>query len=225
MRLRSFIPLLVVLTLASAPAQATDIVVIHGIPLDAAANVDVCATLPSGDTAKVIAGFNFGDSATLRGLPGGTYSAKVVGGGMDCSAPAAFDLAIGPVDLDAGARVAIVAYLKPSSALGVALGAFPLGQPESLEQGEGFLGAYHVADAPTVDVIVNGKAIVTASNGIGAPFTVAARPYAVWLSAPGRRAPLISPTNVRVPEGGGFYIFAVGSLADGSFRYVAFGVE
>jgi hypothetical protein len=224
MKLRAILPALAATMIAVAPAHATDLVVIHGIPLDVATNVDVCVTLPDGTTAKVIEGFNFGEWRALRGLPGGTYAAKVIGGGLDCSAPAAFDLAIGPVDLLEDARVAVVAYLKPSSSTGVALDAFPLGQPETLGRGQGFLGAYHVADAPTVDVIVNGRALVTASNGIGAPFPVNAQPYAVWLSLPGRRNPIVNPVDVRVPAGGGFYIFAVGSLADGSFRYVAFNI-
>lgn len=209
------------LTLSAAPARALDLYVVHGIP--GADGVGVCATIDGGAPIRVIDSFNFGDYRALKGLPAGLYTAKVVVG--DCSQPAAFGLEIGPVALGAEDRVAVAAHLKYPASSGVALSAFPLGNPASLEAREGFLGAYHVAAAPTVDVVVNGKAVVTASNGVGAPFAVRSQPYAVWLSLPGRKNPLVSPVNVRVPDGGGFYVFAVGVFGEPSFRYVTFSLS
>jgi len=178
------------------PATAADtasVSVLHGVP---GATVDVCA-----NGSELIPDFKPGTLAGPLDLPAGTYSIKVVAAGAgatNCDA----DPVIGPADVTvaAGNSYTIVAHLdadgKPT--------ATPfMNDTKAVAAGQGTLVARHVAQAPAVDVLVNGASVGTFSNPeqIG-PAALPAGSYDVKIQA-GGTAVKTTPATDAVPVAAG----------------------
>jgi hypothetical protein len=186
---------------ADAPATVT---VVHGIP--SVGNVDVCA----GGSTVLLSDVPFGGVATIS-VPAGTYDLTVkAADATPCTGATAITLdgAVVP----AGADVSIVANLTG----GTPNLAVYANDVSDVAAGSGRVAVYHAADAPTVDVLVNGGAgisglaqgqVATADLPTGAyDFTVtpAGDPNTTVLDLPG----------VTVPAGKLLQVFAVGAVPD-----------
>jgi len=186
---------------ADAPATVT---VVHGIP--SVGNVDVCA----GGSTALLSDVPFGGVATIS-VPAGTYELTVKAADANpCTGATAITLdgAVVP----AGADVSIVANLTG----GTPNLAVYANDVSDVAAGSGRVAVYHAADAPTVDVLVNGGAgisglaqgqVATADLPTAAyDFTVtpAGDPSTTVLDLPG----------VTVPAGKLLQVFAVGAVPD-----------
>lgn len=101
-----------------------------------------------------------------------------------------------------------------------------------IEAGQSRLGVRHAAHAPAVDVVVSGDVpkgkggvlLPGAVSGVGAVIDVPVDDYAVWLrvsrDGKGNARPVLRPVNLKLEEGKAIYVFAVGSVAEGTFQYL-----
>lgn len=195
----------VVFALPAAAADTASVSVLHGVP---EATVDVCA---NGE--ELIGDFKPGTLAGPLDLPAGTYTIKVVAGegATDCDA----DALIGPADVTvaAGNSYTVVAHLDADGELT----ATPFeNDTESVDAGQGTLVARHVAQAPEVDVLVNGDSVGTFSNPeqIG-PAALPADEYEVEIQAGGNAVSTTPATDaVPVADGQSTIAYAWGTADD-----------
>lgn len=194
--------------LFALPASAADtasVSVLHGVP---DATVDVCA-----DGKELIPDFKPGTLAGPLDLPAGTYSIKVVAdeGTTDCDA----DALIGPADVsvEAGKSYTVVAHLDADGELT----ATPFeNDTEAAAAGSGKLTARHVAEAPEVEVLVDGDSAGSISNPdqLG-PVELKAGEYDVELQAGGDTVSTTPSTSaVPVTEGESTIAYAWGTADD-----------
>jgi Domain of unknown function (DUF4397) len=202
-------------TVASA---ANKIYVVHGIP-----NVPVNVWVNGGE---VLTGFTFGTIAGPLDLAAGDYNVELkttdntaviyaetltvpAGDGWNISIAAHFN-ALGAPDL--------TPFINANTGIG---------------DGHARLGVRHAAYAPAVDVVVSGD-VPKGKGGVllpgvvstqGAVLDVPVDDYAIWLrvsrnGGKGNAKPVLKPVNLSAEEGTAYYIFAVGSVADGTFQYL-----
>lgn len=102
-----------------------------------------------------------------------------------------------------------------------------------IASGEARLGVRHAAAAPAVDVVVSGN-VPRGRGGVllpgvistqGAVLDVPVNDYAIWLRVSrdrgeGNARPVLKPVNLKADDGQAYYIFAVGSAAEGTFQYL-----
>jgi hypothetical protein len=194
--------------LFALPATAADtasVSVLHGVP---DATVDVCA---NGE--ELIADFTPGTLAGPLDLPAGTYTITVVGDEETTNCDA--DALIGPADVsvEAGNSYTVVAHLDADGNLT----ATPFqNDTEAAAAGSGKLTARHTAQAPEVDVLVEGDSVGTFSNPdqIG-PAELPAGEYAVEIQAGGAAVPTTPALDaVPVEEGVNTIAYAWGTAED-----------
>lgn len=187
--------------------------VVHGIP---AATVDVYV-----NGGLLLPNFQFGTVTPVLSVPAGTYEVKVFAAGADPSTSIPI-VSLPATLLTDGLNVTIVAHL---TAVGAPV-LTPFINDLSPVDGDGKpaaatpstrLTVRHTAQAPTVSVVANGKVLVTFSNGAEATADVRTHPYAVWLALPGSKSPVFGPLNVKLEVGKLLAVYAVGSIADGTF--------
>jgi Domain of unknown function (DUF4397) len=194
-----------VLALPAAAADTATVSVLHGVP---DATVDVCA---NGE--ELIANFEPGTLAGPLQLPADTYSIKVVADEASTNCDA--DALIGPADVTvaAGKNYTVVAHLDASGDLT----ATPFeNDTEAAAAGSGKLTARHVAEAPEVEVTVDGDSVGSFSNPeqIG-PAELPAGEYDVEILAGGSAVSTTPATNaVPVAEGENTVAYAWGTADD-----------
>jgi hypothetical protein len=208
-------------SIASANGNGT-LNVVHGIP---GAVVDVCA---SGDAtgnefARVIEGFEYTDIETLD-LPEGDYDATVVAAGADCNPDEAILSASG-LFLPAGANVSVVAHLDANGVPALTVGVNDTSEGNRRRTSR--LTAYHVAEAPAVDIRA-GKLIPYwnlfqgVENGQSADLDLWPGRYKLAIvPEDGRIRDAVATDRVRLQKGTNTVLYAVGSLNDGSFTVIA----
>jgi hypothetical protein len=186
---------------ADAPASVT---VVHGIP--SVGNVDVCA----GGSTALLTDVPFGGVATIS-VPAGTYDLSVkVANATPCTGATAITLdgAVVP----AGANVSVVANLTGGSP-NLAVYANDV---SPVAAGSGRVAVYHAANAPTVDVLVNGGPGISglAQGQVAtADLPTAAYDFAVTPAGDPETIVLDLP-DVTVPAGKLLQVFAVGAVPD-----------
>lgn len=193
--------------LFAAPANAASdatVTVVHGVALPAAADVSVWA----GDT-KLIADLKYKDVKTLT-VPAGTYDLYVTPvGATDTSG--ALITAKG-VAVPAGANATVVAN---------EVGGTPnlkvfVNSTKATAAGMARVTARHTADAPTVDVLVNGqKAFGNLKPGAEQSAEVPAGTYDVAVQAGGSDVPGLSASGLALKAGTSYYAYAVGDADNG----------
>jgi hypothetical protein len=194
-----------IFALPAAAADTASVSVLHGVP-DAV--VDVCA---NGE--ELLADFEPGTLAGPLDLPAGTYTIKVVAGEGDTNCDA--DAIIGPADVsvEGGMSYTVVAHLDADGS--------PTATPfvndtEAAAAGSGKLTARHVAEAPEVEVLVNGDSVGSFSNPdeIG-PAELPAGEYDVEIQAGGTAVSTTPATDaVPVAEGENTIAYAWGTADD-----------
>jgi hypothetical protein len=214
--IRRLLIALVVLTALRVTSAFADVKVsvVHGIP---GATVDVYV-----NGGLLLPNFQFGTVTPLLSVPAGNYEVKVFAAGADPSTSIPV-VSLRSTALAEGLNVTIVAHLTAVGAPALT----PFLNDVSAIVGQGNLppaatpssrlAVRHTAQAPTVSVVANGKALVTFSNGAEAVVDVPAHGYAVWLALPLTKKPVFGPVNVRPGAGKSLAVYAVGSIGDGTF--------
>lgn len=218
---------LVGLVALSSPlaAQTASVRVVHGIPgadvspgLDPALPVDVLVN----DTICLLQGFTFGSIAGPYTLPAGTYDIKVsVADTLDPCSGAAAIAALVPVE--AGENVSIVAHLNEAG--GLTASKF-VNDVSPTAEGMSRIIAHHLAAAPAVDVTIRSgfppmqATVPGATNGAQAAAEVPVGGVTIGI-APAGTGNGIFARIMRVRAGLSYTIYAVGSLANGTFTLIA----
>ena len=196
------------LIIAAAPAQEASVSVLHGIP-GLSAPVDVFAN------GSLLFSFEYGDQEGPLSLAPGSYALEVRQNGstllsLNASLAADEDYSV-IANLDAGGSPQIAAYVNDLD--NVAL-------PTSR------LYVRHSAQAPSVDVVLgqNGSTVATIpglTNGNQAQADVAPGIYSVQLNLAGTSTVAFGPVDVRVENGVGYGVFAVGQAGTSNFQLLS----
>ena len=191
-------------TPVEAGGQAT-VVVVHGIP--SVGPVDVCAN----GSIELLSNVSFGGVATIT-VDAGTYDLTVNAadpgtctGAVLISAP---DTAV-----PAGANVSAVANLVGGSP-NLAIYANDVSE---IAAGSGRVAVYHAADAPTVDVLVNGgPGIDDLAPGQVANADLPAGSYTFTVTSADGSVTVATLADVPISAGQLVQVFAVGAFPDES---------
>ena len=185
---------------ANPPATVT---VVHGIP--SVGNVDVCV----GATA-LLSNVAFKGVATIS-VPAGTYDLTVNAAATPACTGAVAISATGTV-VPAGANVTAIANI----AGGTPNLAVFANNVSPVAAGSGRVAVYHAANAPAVDILVNGGAGIsnlTQKTVQSADVPTAAYDFTVTpAGTPGTT--VLDLPNVTVPAGKLLQVFAVGAVPD-----------
>jgi hypothetical protein len=208
-----------------AAAQTASVRVVHGIPgadispgLDPALPVDILVN----DSICLLQGFTFGSIAGPYTLPAGTYDIKVFV--ADTLAPCSGSAVIAaPVPVEAGENVSIVAHLNEAG--GLTAGKF-VNDVSPTAQGMSRIIAHHLAAAPAVDVTIRSGSRRCRPRRLGPRMGPKLRPkfpeggVTVGI-APAGTGNGIFARIMRVSAGLSYTVYAVGSLANGTFTLIA----
>ena len=188
---------------ASAGSAGAEVRVLHGIP---GTPVDVYV-----DGARALDDFAPGTVTDDLALAAGEYEVAVF------AADAADDsgtAVIGPVTLKvpASGNVSVVAHLTEAGEPTIT----PFVNDTSrASAGQGRVVVRHTAAAPTVDVLVGGKAALTGITNPGEKSaSLPVGTISASVAATGTTEPVIGPVDVPVVAGQATIVYAVGSLTD-----------
>jgi hypothetical protein len=205
--------------------DTADVYVIHGIPgedlgLDPALPVDVLVN----DTICLLEGFEFGAQAGPVALDPATYNIKI--GLADdvnpCDGALNSPVIEANVPLESGETATIIAHLDENIA--------PTASKFSLDVSRigpwlSRIGIYHTAAAPAVDVEAyltknpnRGVFLEGVSNGQGASFKHLQGDWTIALYPAGEPDPVFGPIPFMAQRFTAQFIYAVGSLENGTFQ-------
>jgi hypothetical protein len=208
------------LGLAAAPATAAaqnKIYVVHGVP-GAVVDVHVNGGLLLND-------FTFGTIVGPVALGAGDYAIEI----KDAAGASVVYAETLTIPAGENLNISITAHLNAAGTPD--LTPF-INANTGIDAGQSRLGVRHAAYAPAVDVVVSGEVpkgkggvlLPGVVSGIGAVIDVPVDDYAVWLrvsrDGTGNAKPVLRPVNLKLEEGQAVYVFAVGSVADGTFQYL-----
>jgi hypothetical protein len=192
---------------ASAVPAGAKVFVVHGIP---GVKVDVCV---SGTEVK--SNFKYGQKFALKNVPAGTYNIKVflANDKKECRGTVAIQQR---VDLTEGLNATAVAKITDGApALEIFVNDVTLTDDTSAT-------VRHAANAPAVDVWVNGGSGPLVSNFMegdeAGPVALSEGVYAYWVSLTGDYAPVIGADVSMLETGKAYQIIAIGTDAD-NFRF------
>jgi hypothetical protein len=198
-----------VFNVGRAGAADSSVYVVHGIP---GVPVDVYVGSTDGDPA--LPGFEFGDVAGPLSIPAGSLPVFVVAAGQDPSVPANV-IITQTLEVPSGANVSVVADL---------VGGAPVLTPfvndvSTVPEGSSRVTVRHAADAPPVNVLVNGEvAIPGLASGAQASAVLPAGTYDVQVQlTDGTPLPALSPGSVTIPSGVNVIVYATGSATNETF--------
>jgi len=209
--LAAALALMVPILAGRAGAADSTVTIVHGIPgVDVDVYVEGSLTLP---------GFVFGDLSDPLTLAAGDYDVQVFGAIPSPPADAAsrVDTAVitQTLTVPSGANVSVVADL---------VGGIPVLTPfvndvGAVPEGSSRVTVRHAADAPAVNVLVNGQvAIPDLAPGAQASAVLPAGTYEVTVQlTDGTALPALSPGSVTIPAGKNVIIYATGSASDADF--------
>ncbi|MEZ5178220.1 MAG: DUF4397 domain-containing protein [Acidimicrobiales bacterium] len=210
---------LVGLTTASAPAGAVSslttpgkVTLVHGIPGANGFPVDITVSRSRTNTS-VFRGVTYGTVAGPLDLLPGTYSLAIrVAGSSPISTPAL----AGTLKVAAGSNQSVVAHLTEAGSPTVSIfqnDVSPTGA------GNARVTVRHLAQAPAVDVIVNGslELISALSNPGEATAVVPAATYDVRVTDAGTNTVTAFQGDLSLAANSTTIVYAVGSLGGGSF--------
>ena len=208
--LAAALALLIPLYADRAGAADSSVYIVHGIP---GVPVDVYA----GGTApenKALSDFQYGDVAGPLTLPAGALPVVVVATGDDPTDPAN-QIINQTLDVPSGANVSVAADLVGGAP---ALTAF-VNDVSAVPEGSSRVTVRHAADAPPVNVLVNGEVAIPAlASGDQASAVLPAGTYTVEVQlTDGTPLPALSPGSVTIPAGKNVIVYATGSATDGTF--------
>jgi hypothetical protein len=188
---------------SGAVDQPASVTVVHGIP--SVGNVDVCV-----GTTALLSNVAFKGVATIS-VPAGTYALTVNAAATPACTGAVAISAPGTV-VPAGANVTAIANI----AGGTPNMAIYANDVSPVAAGSGRVAVYHAANAPAVDILVNGApgiSNLTQKTVKSADVPTAAYDFTVTpAGTPGTT--VLDLPNVTVPAGKLLQVFAVGAVPD-----------
>lgn len=195
-----------VVTTANAQAGTGMVTVIHGVP---GLTVDVYV---NGDlTLEDFAPDTITDPLEL---PEGDYDIEIFAADADPMTDTA--AIIGSATLPAGANASIIAHLMEDGT--PTLSVF-VNDTSEIALGNARLVVRHTAAAPAVDVLAGGSALFSdLANPDEAMGDVPAGSYSAAVAAAGTTDPVLGPVDLELQAGTAYFVYAVGSLADGSLN-------
>ena len=201
-----------------APSGFANVSVVHGIP---GLTVDVYL---NGNLT--IPGFTPETITPRLLLPAGTYDIALYAEGANplVTEPA---LVAGGVAVPAGANASVVAFLDTK---GAPTAKVFIDDLSLTADGEGRVTVRHTANAPAVDVVVEGVGVLfgNVENGMGGSEDVAAGTYQVSLDAPPGSGTQVFPASgfvdLPVAEGVNTFVYAIGTFG-GDFKFIVGAVE
>ncbi len=191
---------------AAQTAPSASIMLLHGIP---GATVDVVV-----DGQVVIPGFRPGDMQDLSAFAGQTLR------NVEVRAAGTSTVVIGPIAslaVPASGNVTVVAHL---SADGTPTLTPFANDTSATPAGQGRLIVRHVAAAPAVDIVVgDARPVTNLSNPNQAALLLPAGTISGAQVAPSGGDPIATAPDLDLRAGTDLIVYAVGSLADGSFTF------
>lgn len=196
---------------ARAESETASVTVVHAVPgLTVDVYVNGALTLPSFVPTTI---------TDPLALPPGTYDIAIVPEGGDPTMPAI----AGSATVAAGDNASIVAHLDAAGAPSLSVFADDL---SLADPGEGRIIVRHVAAAPAVDVRLFRRffrwrraagAIQDLVNGSQSAADVRSGRYDAFIAPAGAADPVFGPAKLRPRAGVATFVYAYGSLADGTF--------
>lgn len=191
--------------LAPLAAQDATVTVLHGVP-GLNGPVDVFAN------GSQLFSFDYGDQQGPLELAPGSYALEVRQGGSTLLSLNA--------TLAADTDYSVIANLDENGT--PQLGAF-VNALDNLSLPTSRLYVRHTAEAPAVDIVLeqNGATVATipnVSNGGDATADVAPGAYSVRLNVAGTSNTAFGPVDIRVEDGVGYGVFAVGQVGTNNFQ-------
>lgn len=192
---------------AAAQTSGADVTVVHGVP-GLTVDVYVNGNLTLED-------FEFGDMAGPLSLPAGSYDVAIT------AADDTIDNAVLTQDgiaVTDGLNASIIAHLQEDGSPTISVF---VNDTAAIDAGNGRLTVRHTAEAPAVDILLaDGTALFTnVTNPNEGTVDVPAAAYDVEIAPTGAgvSASVFSAPGTEVPEGTNRIVYAVGSLAGGTF--------
>lgn len=187
-----------------AGAADSTVYVTHGIP-----GVDVDVYVGSTSGSPAIPGFQYGDTAGPLQIPAGPLPVFVVLAGQDPTVPANVVITQ-TLDVPSGANVSVVADLSTGVP---ALTPF-VNDASAVAAGSTRVSVRHAANAPTVNVLVNGQVTFTLAAGEQGSADLPAGTYDFQVQlTDGTPLPSLSPGSVTLPGAqNGLTVYATGSV-------------
>jgi len=194
----------------SAGAADSSVYVVHGIP-GVPVDVYVGGTAPEN---QALADFQPGTVAGPLTIPEGPLAVVVVATGDDPTVPAN-QVINQTLDVPGGANLSVVADLVGGAPV---LTAFA-NDVSAVPEGSSRVTVRHAADAPPVQVLVDGQvAISDLASGDQASAVLPAGTYTIEVQlTDGTPLPALSPGSVTIPAGKNVIVYATGSATDGDY--------
>ena len=210
MVLAAALALLVPFLSGRAGAADSSVYIVHGIP-GVAVDVYAGGTAPAN---KALTDFQYGNTAGPLSIPAGSLPVVVVATGDDPTVPAN-QVINQTLTVPSGANLSVVAGLVGGSP---ALTAF-VNDVSAVPEGSSRVTVRHAADAPNVNVLVNGTvAIANLAPGKEASAVLPAGTYDVEVQlTDGTPLPALSPGKVTIPAAKNVIVYATGSASNESF--------
>jgi hypothetical protein len=208
MALAAALALIVPIFAGRASAADSTVYIVHGIP-GVAVDVYAGGTDPSN---KVLTDFQYGDVTDPLSLPAGDLPVVVVPTGGD---PVTEAVITQTLTVPSGANLSVIADLSTG---GPALTPFE-NDLSAVPEGSSRVTVRHAADAPPVNVLVNGTvAIANLAPGAQASAVLPAGTYDVQVQlTDGTPLPALSPGSVAIPAAKNVIVYATGSASNQSF--------
>jgi len=191
--------------------RTADLTLVHGIPGDNDFPVDISVYRLVGDN-KRFEGVTFGTVAPLEDLKPGIYWVGIRPAGAPRFSKPVLSHWFG---LFAGQSKSVVAHLTEDGQPKLSILKNDLSDPGD---GNARVTVRHLAEAPAVDIQVNGDVFVPGlTNPNEAKAEVPAGTYAVGVAPAGDPTPVFGPVDLDFAESTNTIVYAVGSLGGGSF--------
>ena len=192
---------------AAAASSSGTVYVVHGVP-NTPVDVYVNGKVTLSD-------FKPGTVAGPLNLPAGTYAIAIRPAG---AAAGSTPVISGNATLPAGGNVSLVAHLNASGSPTLTAFSNPVG---GLPSGEGRLVVRHVAAAPAVDVLANGKPVFTGvTNPQQKTADLPAGTVSAAVALAGTTTPVIGPAQLTLQSGQVSIVYAVGSAQNKTLQFV-----
>lgn len=202
-----------VVAMCSVPAMAEEGPTGRVTAVNAVENVDADLYL-DGSTTPSISGFRYSSLSEPLLLPAGSHTVALREAGAPATSAPLFE---GSFDVGAGASLSLVAFRGASGLPRLVV--FADEQPRRPSQA--LLRFRQVAQAPEVDVLVDGHRVLTSvpnAENQGAAPAVALSPGARSMSVvrAGTDEVLVPPQRVQLAGGGANSVYLIGSQSEGS---------
>jgi hypothetical protein len=213
--LRSLAVLLALSVSATAAEAASRVFVIHGIP---GVTVDVYAT-PAGSpvpSVPTIPGFVPKQIAEVPGVPAGAYDIRIFAQGANPQVDTPVIAVLGAAIPD-NVELSILAHLDGAGAPTATVYQNDNG---AVQAGWARVSVRHAAEAPAVQLVAGGVPKLALSNPYFGDLEVPATTIPLQLQVPFTGAAVTPVTPVTFQSGTRYFVYAIGSLAGGTFDFI-----